>query len=1710
MFEVTMLKLVLLAAITADVFLVVSTTVCKPNEEYNDCINRGCNAQNCSQLGLPLPCVDVDPKDCIPGYICKSGYTRADNGTCIPTDQCPSCGGDPNAVSGCGTFCTKCSNYKKGPIACPAICRLNGCDCRKGYIYDQNIKKCVLPKQCTPTCKDNEVYSDCINGGCSPRNCSQLGKPQPCVKLSPDACIKGCVCKSGYLKADNGTCIPSKQCPSCGGDPNAESGCGTFCKRCSNYKNETLKCPIGCILNGCQCKEGFIYDQNIKKCVRPKQCTPTCKANEEYSDCVNGGCTRRNCSQLGKPVRCVKLKPGACIKGCVCKSGYLKAKNGTCIPVKQCPCKPNEEYSDCINRGCYARNCSQLGYPLACADVVVKDEDCIEGFICKPGYTRADNGTCIPTDQCPSCGGDPNAESGCGSFCKRCSNYKNESLICPIGCILNGCQCREGYIYDQNTKKCVLPKQCTPTCKINEVYSECTNTGCTAQNCSQLGTPVPCVRLDPKYCKKGCVCDAGYLRADNGTCIPEKECPACGGDPNAESGCGTFCETCTNYKSGPVACPDICLLNGCQCRKGYIYDPNIKKCVLPEQCTPTCKANEVYSDCNNSGCDPRNCSQLGNPVPCVDISPDSCIKGCVCASGFLRADNGTCIPEKQCPACGGDPNAESGCGTFCETCTNYKSGPVACPDICVLNGCQCKEGYIYDPNIKKCVLPEQCTPTCKANEVYSDCINSGCDPRNCSQLGNPVACVDISPDACIKGCVCASGYLRADNGTCIPEKQCPSCGGDPNAESGCGVFCDRCSGPIPCPRICYPNSCQCKSGYIYDQNIKKCVLPNQCTPTCKDNEEYSDCINGGCGPRNCSQLGNPVACVDISPDACIKGCVCASGFLRADNGTCIPEKQCPSCGDDPNAESGCGVFCDRCSGPIKCPRICYPNGCQCKSGYIYDQNIKKCVLPNQCTPTCKDNEEYSDCINGGCDARNCSQLGNPIPCVKLNPDDCIKGCVCSSGYLRADNGTCIPEKQCPSCGDDPNAESGCGVFCDRCSGPIKCPRICHPNSCQCKSGYIYDQNIKKCVLPNQCTPTCKDNEEYSDCINGGCDARNCSQLGNPIPCVKLNPDDCIKGCVCSSGYLRADNGTCIPVKECPSCGGDPNAESGCGVFCNRCSGPIPCPKICEVNGCQCKPNYIYDDNTKKCVLPEQCTPTCKDHEVYSNCVNGGCLRRNCSQVGKPILCVLVTKGGCIKGCICESGYLRDDKGNCIPEDQCQRCQEGEVYSKCANGVCPPQSCSLYGKPLPLCSPINPASCKPGCICANGYLRNKDGVCIPKEKCPERCQKGEVYSECANGICPPQTCSWYGKPVPPCAPMNPDSCKPGCICAKGNLRNTDGVCIPEEKCPEASCKNKVNEVYSDCVNGGCDARNCSQLGNPVPCVKISPEDCKKGCICDVGFLRAANGTCIPQKQCPSCGGDPNAEAGCGVFCDLCSGPIPCPKICKVNGCQCKPGYKYDQNIQKCVLPKQCTPTCKCHEVYSDCINGGCARRNCSQLDKPVACVSIIEGGCIKGCVCETGYLRADNGTCIPESQCPRCKSGEEYSTCANGICRLQYCSQYGAPIPFCPAINTSKCKPGCICKKKFLKNKDGVCIPQEECPEAQCPPGEIYSQCSNAPCMKQYCIQYGINFLSCLALEPKKKCKPGCICKDGYLRTQEGMCIPEDTCPEAQPPCLDKK
>lgn len=59
----------------------------------------------------------------------------------------------------------------------------------------------------------------------------------------------------------------------------------------------------------------------------------------------------------------------------------------------------------------------------------------------------------------------------------------------------------------------------------------------------------------------------------------------------------------------------------------------------------------------------------------------------------------------------------------------------------------------------------------------------------------------------------------------------------------------------------------------------------------------------------------------------------------------------------------------------------------------------------------------------------------------------------------------------------------------------------------------------------------------------------------------------------------------------------------------------------------------------------------------------------------------------------------------------------------------------------------------------------------------------------------------------------------------------------------------NEIFSNCTLGLCRNELCSQRNNPTVCPAIRLP-CEKGCVCQKYFLRAPNGTCVPENDCPS--------------------------------------------------------------------------------------------------------------------------------------------------------------------------------------------------------------------------------------------------------------------
>lgn len=180
--------------------------------------------------------------------------------------------------------------------------------------------------------------------------------------------------------------------------------------------------------------------------------------------------------------------------------------------------------------------------------------------------------------------------------------------------------------------------------------------------------------------------------------------------------------------------------------------------------------------------------------------------------------------------------------------------------------------------------------------------------------------------------------------------------------------------------------------------------------------------------------------------------------------------------------------------------------------------------------------------------------------------------------------------------------------------------------------------------------------------------------------------------------------------------------------------------------------------------------------------------------------------------------------------------KNEVYDKC--GTTCPTDCANPG-PL-ICNKM----CRPGCFCKPGYIRNKkNGVCIRKEKCPNKCDlETEQFTmgvkacenNCATGMDPACAYTSY-------MPMN------DCFCKDGYIRDVkDGKCVSvADNCPQSLCNIDTEEFR-------CGVKSCQYVcgvGVPEICTRARYM-CKDDCFCKSDFVRDVSGNCIPNAECPS--------------------------------------------------------------------------------------------------------------------------------------------------------------------------------------------------------------------------------------------------------------------
>ncbi|XP_028178875.1 zonadhesin-like isoform X5 [Ostrinia furnacalis] len=1069
---------------------------------------------------------------------------------------------------------------------------------------------------------------------------------------------------------------------------------------------------------------------------------------------------------------------------------------------------------------------------------------------------------------------------------------------------------------------------------------------------------------------------------------------------------------------------------------------------------------------------------------------------CVCSGDLMRLNDdatGPCVTEDQCPPSCCNENEHYVVDSYaCEkTCANRKiyhlMGPCMPASRCMCNGDLMRLNNVATG---PCVTEDQCPPvlpTCGLNEIAVQ-EKYECPPQTCDSILSLYNCENQPPPK--PGCICIDGYLRNSTGDCIPSDQCPNLGGDDSCPDGdrnatrqeCASWCQpTCSRPVLgeiCPAACLPRGCVCKEGYILSAD-GKCIAVEDCPPGCNGdaNATVTTCTTG-C-PATCTPNDRvcPAVCGPI-------GCACLPGYVLSDEGKCILKEDCPGCDGDPNAElsfcTGCTPTCEE--REVACTAVCGPPGCQCKSGYVLSNG--KCILPENC------------------------------------PD--VAGC-----------------------GGDPNAEltmctSGCPPTCGQ--SDVACPDVCGPPGCQCKYGYVLSDG--KCILPQNCPmdDSCPDGDKNAtrqDCPSSCQPTCQEPMLPDGYLCI----DACLpRGCVCKSGYiLSSSNGQCIAQEDCP--------QGPCGLNEVYSSQKIKCPpQTCESiytsyecqlqlpePGCNCIDGYLRDGNNN-CVPSDQCpgsTPICGENEVYTD-RKYTCPPQSCDSQYLNYLCAQEEPR---PGCVCKDNYLRNGSGNdavCIPIKQCPPgpiqftvlCGENEVKTDNKRS-CPPETCESIGR-LYKCAAEEPTQ---GCKCIDGYYRDTNNKCIPKDQCPkdgaipscdeesssyERSERSSSSSQSSSYSSSksstkigPKACkgdrnatytTCTSKCPARCGPSSgPSKCPavcgpPGCQCKKGYILAGDKCVLPRDCPPTPSCNGDRNATYKVCPSM-CQP-TCKQPVLNVACVEGCAPD---GCVCKPGYVLSDEKKCILPKDCPGCKGDRNATLQeCPSYCPLtCEKPVetaPCPAACAPEGCVCNSGYLLSNG--QCVLPKDCpggSPTCPTNEQYVNC-HVECPNSYCPVNDNRGILICDPPFPCPAGCSCKAGYKRKsyEDRTCIEYSSCPpvNCTRPNEVWNPKPPNCIAERCEDATNPQP-CnrPYPNYM---PQCVCKEGYYRNASDICVKRSECPV----------QCSTPVKCRPTCAVP--NPRNCPSRSPAAANVDGCECQEGYILSEVGgKCIKIEDCPQDQ-------
>lgn len=589
-------------------------------------------------------------------------------------------------------------------------------------------------------------------------------------------------------------------------------------------------CPIQ---NDCQCPEGGVWDDDLKKCVKDPDYT--CSSSFYSFDSTS------------------KL----CVSPPLCQGGSYDSADDRCevSPVPVCP--SGSSYDSSLDL-CYTSYTCPSGYSLD-----PNDDRCemTASVSCRRGTFNQNSGMCEFSPECPPsstlvngrCEKAPRTACGTGTY-DPSDNRFEWSPSCPVGLInpsKDRCEysptcdygsvgssgmcetnaewmCPPGYNYDASSHQCVYVERipATPSCPAGYSYDD---------------SKKMCVASPEWRCeveKGGCVDPPQRFSCTGGNC-------SSGGfnfgtNCEVDPGCGVInpgesCQDgqCSYTNLSVQICPDGSVSSTCEvlpsysCPDGYTLNLDVCEKVHTETPVPVCPEGYAYDE---------------NLGVCVGM-PD-------CGSGQYDVNNRVCWVEV----------ANTGCGN-----ANYDPAQDVCWTTFFFT---CDEGYVFDPEKRVCYTSPTCPEGTLVNGVCRIAPDTNCGGHSfdagqmvcysAPQCGGLFG-YSSARDRCEKPAdrSCEVGTYDASQDVCFFSPSCED-GGTFNAgrdrcemspQMGCSSpfvldqdFCvaDRiCQGMTACVE-----TKSCPSGGTFDAGSGVCYV--EATSVCPSGYYY-DSGKGACG-----------------------------------------------------------------------------------------------------------------------------------------------------------------------------------------------------------------------------------------------------------------------------------------------------------------------------------------------------------------------------------------------------------------------------------------------------------------------------------------------------------------------------------------------------------------------------------------------------------------------------------------------------------------------------------------------------------------------------------------------------------------------------------------------------------------------------------------------------------------------------------------------